>query len=122
MVRIADGLVMALGAMQHEADRMEHYADNIARSAFATPGCNAEIHKLAGDAGMGRGRKHMGRLAGKKDPGLQKTVDRSHNGCHGIELATDLVHLVNVQHNFDANAKAASTIDTMMDSILNLRA
>lgn len=66
------------------------------------------------DASLGRLQKHAG------SPSREIPCFRR-NGNSGIELAEELVRIVNVQHNFDANAKVVSTIDTMQDSILNLQ-
>lgn len=66
------------------------------------------------DASLGRQHEEVGALL--RENGKLARKDRS-----GIELAEEIVRIVNVQHNFDANAKVVSTIDAMYDSLLNFR-
>lgn len=120
-----DILSQALSAMLKEADHMTCHAARLAHASFqagSEPGMlkrenngyGVAVAERHGSASLGRLHRH----AGNQPQGLTCSGRKDFSG---IELAKEFVRIVNVQHNFDANTKAVSTIDTMTDSILSMQ-
>ena len=110
LIREAEKLELHLRRLAHAADRLgnlplENVKNYSAKGAM-------EVEKTA--ASLGRSQTD-GRLPLLEAPGSQT------NGTCGIELANEIGHIVNVQRNFDADAKSVSVIETMYDDLLNLR-
>ena len=116
-----NSLTVALDAMLREADRMTFHAGRLSTFAFGADIERTGISKTAEVANLAQSKMSLGRHGARDVPGLRIPENSGFARFNGIELATDMVHIVNVQRNFDADAKLVSTIDTMYDDILNLR-